>query len=131
MRFTLPSHKPSTYQSVLWLESTKAPGVRYAVRRISLGQRLELTKRALELSLRHDFLKAGGDSEKLEAALGDLLVERLYLEWGLAEIEGLAIDGTSATPALLIEKGPEPLTREILASIQAELGLSEDERKNS
>ncbi|MGH9622868.1 MAG: hypothetical protein ACRD4G_00845 [Bryobacteraceae bacterium] len=63
--------------------------------------------------------------------MGDLLVERLYLEWGLAEIEGLAIDGTSATPALLIEKGPEPLTREILASIQAELGLSEDERKNS
>jgi hypothetical protein len=47
---------------MLWLESTTAPGVRYAVRRISLGQRLELTKRARELSLRHDFLKAVSDS---------------------------------------------------------------------
>lgn len=131
MRFTWRSHNPVTYQSMLWLESTTAPGVRYAVRRISLGQRLELTKRARELSLRHDFLKAGSDSEQLEAAFSDLLVERLYLEWGLAGIEGLAIDGEPATPALLIEKGPEPLAREILASIQAELGLAEDERKNS
>lgn len=106
------------------------PGVRYAIRRISLGQRLELTKRARELCLRHEFLKAGNAQEQLEASLSDLLVERLYLKWGLAELEGLLIDGEPASPSALIEKGPELLASEILASIQSELGLSEDERKN-
>ncbi|MGH9582569.1 MAG: hypothetical protein ACRD4O_06510 [Bryobacteraceae bacterium] len=123
--------KPINYQSLLWSESKTTPGVRYAIRRISLGQRLELTRRARELSLEHDFLKAGSIGEQMEASLSDLLVERLYLEWGLAEIDGLKVDGEAATPTTLIEKGPELLAREALASIQAELGLSDDERKNS
>jgi hypothetical protein len=130
MRSILPSHKPAVYESLLWCESQTTAGVRYAIRRVSLGHRLELAKQARELSLRNEFLQSGNASEQLEASLSDLLVARLYLEWGLAEINGLKIDGEPATPVLLIEKGPEPLANEILASIHAEIGISEDERKN-
>jgi hypothetical protein len=54
----------------------------------------------------------------------------VYLEWGLEEIQGLAIDGESATPAALIEKGPLDLAKEMLVRIKRECGLSEDQRKN-
>lgn len=84
MKFISRLHRPVNHESLLWFRSAAAAGVRYAIRRISLGQRLELTKRARELALRHEFLKAGNNSEQLEASLGDLLVGRLYLEWGLA-----------------------------------------------
>jgi hypothetical protein len=131
MKFILLSHKSQRYQSLLWLESNHIPGVRYAIRKISLGQRLELAKRAHELSLKHEFLRAGNVAEKLEASLTDLLVARLYLEWGLAQIEGLEIDGKPATPEMLITSGPEMLANEILHSIRSQLELSEDERKNS
>lgn len=131
MKCISPLHKPIRHESVLWIRSTVMPGVRYGIRRISLGQRLELTKRAHDLCSRHDFLKAGNAQEQLEASLSDLLVERLYLEWGLAGLEGLLIDGEPATSDTLIVKGPEVLACEILTSIRAELGLSEDERKNS
>ena len=57
-------------------------------------------------------------------------IDRLYLEWGLQAIDGLSIDGEAATPRLLIEQGPESLTREIVARIRGECHLSEDERKN-
>jgi hypothetical protein len=40
------------------------------------------------------------------------------------------IDGEPATPALLIGKGPERLTREIAGRIRSECHLTEDERKN-
>jgi hypothetical protein len=115
---------------VLWCESQTVQGVRYAIRRVSLAQRIELTRRARELSIRHEFLKAGDASEQLEAALGDLLVRKLYIEWGLAEITGLRVDKQPATVEMLIEKGPEALTDEIIAAIRAQLGLSEEERKN-
>jgi hypothetical protein len=84
-----------------------------------------------ELTLRYEFLRAGDAAEQLEATLSDLLVRKLYLEWGLAAIEGLCIDGQSATIASTIESGPESLADEIVAAIRAESGLSDDERKNS
>jgi hypothetical protein len=52
------------------------------------------------------------------------------VEWGLAELEGLSIDGQAATVELLIDKGPEELVDEIVSALQAEIGLSEEERKN-
>ena len=52
------------------------PGVHYAIRRVSLSQRIELTKRARELSLRHEFLKAGDAPDQLEASLADLLIRK-------------------------------------------------------
>ncbi|MBV9301369.1 MAG: hypothetical protein JOY62_18675 [Acidobacteriaceae bacterium] len=113
-----------------WHESKALPGVKYATRRISLEQRIELTKRARALSLKQEFLQAGETPEQLEGTLVDLLVRRLYLEWGLAELTGLTIDSQSANVELLIEKGPETLSDEIIADIRSELGLSEDERKN-
>jgi hypothetical protein len=81
--------------------------------------------------LRHEFLRAGETEDKLEASFGELLVRKLYLEWGLKEISGLTIDGEAATVDHLIERGPEALTDEVVEAVQAELTLSDEERKNS
>jgi hypothetical protein len=130
MKLTSLLHKDAAYSSVLWHSSKVLPGVRFAVRRISLGQRIELNRRVKELTIKYDFLRAGDATDQLEAALSDLLVAKLYLEWGLAEIEGLSVDGRKATPDLLIAHGPENLTDEIVQVIQAEGALTDDERKN-
>lgn len=130
MRFPSRSRKKSSYASVLWYESETVQGVRYAIRRVPLLQRIELTRRARELSLRNEFLRAGDAPEQLEASLADLLVRRLYLEWGLAELTGLRVDEEPATVEVLIDKGPEALAHEIIAAIRGQLGLSEEERKN-
>ena len=106
------------------------PGVRFAVRRISLRQRIELNRRVKELTIKYDFLRAGDAADRLEAALSDLLVAKLYLEWGLDEIAGLSIDGQKATPDLVIAHGPESLSDEMAQFIQAESALTDDERKN-
>jgi len=105
--------------------------VSFAVRRPSLAQRIDLTGRVRELTLKYDFLKAGDASDQLEASLSELLVHKLYVEWGLAEIQGLKIDGNPADTLNLIERGPEELVHEIVTAIKAECGLTEDERKNS
>jgi hypothetical protein len=131
MKSQSPLHNQNKYSTVNWLDSHAFPGVRYGIRRISLAQRIELTSRARELTHRYEFLKAGDSADQLEASLADLLTRRLYLEWGLAEIRDLTIDGQAATVELVVEKGPEALTNEIVAAIQAELSLSEEERKNS
>jgi hypothetical protein len=130
-KFTSPLHKQEEYSSVVWQHSSTYKNVRYAVRRISLGQRIEMAERIQALSSKYEFLKAGDALEKAEAHLAELLVRRLYLEWGLVVIEGLSIDGEKASVELLIEKGPELLCDEIVTSIRAQLELSEDERKNS
>jgi hypothetical protein len=130
MKFPSRLRKESSYASVLWFESETVQGVRYGIRRVSLSQRIELTKRARELSIRHEFLKAGDASDQLEASLADLLVRKLYIEWGLAEVTGLRVDREPATVDVLIEKGPEALADEIIAAIRGQLGLSEEERKN-
>jgi hypothetical protein len=131
MKFISRLHNEREYSSVVWHKSQTAEGVRYAIRRVSLLQRIELTKRVRELALRHEFLKAGDMTDQLDANLGDLLVRRLYLEWGLSEIAGLKIDGQPGTVELLIERGPEALSNEIVEAICTELELSEEERKNS
>ncbi len=131
MKFTSLLHKRTGHSSLSWRRSHTMPAVRFAVKRISLASRLELTKQLRKLTLRYEFLNAGDTSDQLEAALSDLLVRKLYIEWGLAEIQGLAIDGEPATAALLIQKGPENLTAEIISDIREEIEFSEDERKNS
>ena len=131
MKSSSLSPKEANYESVAWRESRSMPGVRFAIRRTSLGQRIELNRRIRELMLRHEFLKAGESEDKLDATFAELLVQRLYLEWGLKEITGLAIDGEPATAEQLIDRGPEALAGEIVEAVQAELALSSDERKNS
>lgn len=131
MNFTWRSPKRTVYESVQWHQSQVITGVRFAVRKISLASRLELIKKIRDLCLKHEFLRSGDRTEQSEGTLADLLVEKLYLEWGLLAIKGLTIDGAAATIDSLIQSGPEVLTDEIVARIRFELGLSEDEIKNS
>jgi hypothetical protein len=131
MNSFLPLLRQHEYSSVAWRESQLRPGVRYAIRKPSLAQRIELMRRIRELMQKHEFLKAGNSAEQIEARLSELLADKLYVEWGLAEIQGLRIDGAPADPQMILEKGPEDLLDEIVRAIQAESGLSEDERKNS
>ncbi len=130
-KFTLRSLKPVRYSSVRHCKSAVMPGVEYALRRVSLAQRIELARRAQELAAKYEFLKAGDSADQLEASIADLLVRRLYLEWGISSISGMTVDGRSAAISDVIEKGPEVLTDEMMGAIKEELGLTDDERKNS
>ncbi len=130
MKFISRLRRAPDYSSLVWHDSRTVPGVRFAIRRISLGQRIELTKSVRELALRYEFLKSGEPADQLEASLSDLLVRKLYIEWGVAALEGLQINSQTATPEMLIESGPELLSHEIVEKIRAELELSEEERKN-
>jgi hypothetical protein len=119
------------YQSVKVIESRVFPGVRLKIRRVSFGRRIELLKQVSELAAKVEYLRAGEDErEKLEAGLLAGQVDRIYLLWGLAEVEGLNIDGEPATPETLVDRGPEELCGEALRAIKAEFGLSEEEEKN-
>jgi hypothetical protein len=129
MSFLSPSHKTVRFESVRWNASTTVAGVRFAVREPSLTNRIELTRQLHELTLRNEFLASGKEMEQLELALAELLVQKLLVEWGLAAIEGLEIDGEPATPALVIQSGPEKLVAEIAAAVKSQCGLSDDERK--
>jgi len=130
MKLTSPSPSEVSYSSLSWRRSKTIEGVRFAIKRVSLAQRLELNKRVRELTLQYEFLKAGPAADQLEATWADLLVRKLYIEWGLAGLEGLSIDGETASVELLIDKGPEELVDEIVSALQEEIGLSEEERKN-
>ncbi len=131
MNFLSRSPENLRYLSETWYDSQLYPGVRFAINRMSLGSRITLTEKLLALIQRNEFLRAGDSLENTEANLADLLVRRLYLEWGLAGVQGLMIDGDEATAELLIESGPEALSDEIVAAIRAQLELSGEERKNS
>lgn len=107
------------------------PGVEFAVSRMSFGRRIELMKKVRDLATRAEFFEAGCDEKnRMEASLLGAEIDRLYLEWGLAEIRGLELDGEPATPRMLLERGPEDLCREALEAVRLECGLSETERKN-
>jgi hypothetical protein len=106
-------------------------GVRYEIMRVSFGRRIELARRIREIGRRMEFLEAGNDArEKLEATVLAAEIDRAYLDWGLAAVEGLQIDGVAATPEALVDHGPVELAMEILSRIKSECGMSEEERKN-
>jgi hypothetical protein len=130
MNFISLSRKGAQFESVRWQTSKGMPDVRFALREPSLHKRIDLTRQLHELTLRNEFLASGKEMEQLELALAELLVQKLLVEWGLAAIEGLYIDGTPATPTQLIEVGPERLVAEIAAAVRQRCGLSEEERKN-
>ena len=120
-----------TYEGTTRIESTVMPGVYFIVQRMSFGRRIELMRRIRELAQRVEFLSAGeSPREKLEASLLTAEIEKAYVLWGLTEVGGLELDGRPATPESLISQGPEELFREVLDTIKAECGLSEEERKN-
>jgi len=121
----------TAHESSAWFDAETCAGVRFRVARISVARRIELARRIREIGRKVEFLEAGQDPrEKLEVAVLVAEIDRVYLEWGLEEIQGLAIDGEEATPAALIEKGPLDLAKEMLGRIKRESGLSEDQRKN-
>jgi len=121
----------ATHESGAWFDSDVLAGVRYKVARVSISRRIELARTIREIGRKLEFLEAGKDPrEKIEAAVLEAEIDQAYLEWGLAEITGLSIDGDDATPRALIDRGPMALAMEILARIKAECGLSEGERKN-
>jgi hypothetical protein len=131
MRSLLRLAKPRRYQSVVEHESAVCPGVVFTIRRMSFGRRLELAERIRGLGSSLEFRAAGSElQDRVEASVIANRMDRVYLEWGLVDVRGLAIDGAPATPESLIAAGPEELTREALARIKAECGLSAEERKN-
>lgn len=98
---------------------------------VCLGRRIELARRIREIGRKAEFLEAGDDvRDKLEAAVLQGEIDRVFLEWGLEAIEGLEIDAEAATPTGLIERGPLALAMEIVGRIRGECGLNETERKN-
>lgn len=121
----------AAYTSTREVESRSVSGVRFRVYRVSFGRRLEFTQRVRELGRRIEFHDAGsGPEDRMEAAIAAAEIERLYLEWGVAGVEGLQIDGKDADVRALIDAGPEDLCHEIAAEVRRELGLTEDEAKN-
>src|ERR1700743_3391219 len=100
-----------TYTSSTEIEPQSIPGVRFRLRRVSFGRRLELA------SLLRDRLEAierlalqpESQARNAETALLGAEVDAIHLRWGLAAIDGLEIDGTPATIESLIESGPEDL----------------------
>jgi hypothetical protein len=119
------------YESVTEVASQAASGVVFTVVRMSFARRLELMRKVREFARRVEFHEAGQEpAEKMDAALLQAEIDRLYLEWGLQSISGLEVDGMPATPEVLASRGPEELFREALAAVRAESGLSAAERKN-
>lgn len=131
MNFILHSPKTFDYHSHVWHESSVCKGVRFATRQISLAGRIELAQRIQDLIFKNEFLRAGDALERSQACLADLLAKKVYLEWGIADVQSLRINGRPASVQDLIDHGPEDLCEEIASTIQSELSLSEEERKNS
>ena len=122
----------AAYESVTVVESRVMPGVRFTVARMSFGRRVELMRQIRELARRAEFLAAGSSPEdKMDAALVQAEIERVYVSWGVRAISGLVVDGCDAGPERLSDAGPEELFREALAAVRAETGLDEEQRKNS
>jgi hypothetical protein len=120
------------YASEFEVDSRAVPGVTLRIFKMSFGRRIELMRRVRELARHAEFLAAGkGTSEPMDAALMQAEIERTYVLWGVKEVLGLTVDHSVAGPAALIESGPETLFREALAAVRKEIGLSEEERKNS
>ncbi len=125
------SSRPVEYESTITVASRVIAGVSFTIYRISLGRRMQLARRVLELSRQMEFRDAGDKIEdKIEANILSCAIDRLYLQWGLSRLSGLTIDGVDATAELLAEKGPEELVREIVDAVKGQCGLSESERKN-
>jgi len=119
------------YESVVSIDSKAAPGVSFAIHRISFGRRMELSRRVREISRKAEFLDAGTElHEKIEANILAQEIDAMYLQWGLVKIDGLIIDGEAASTVQLLEKGPEDLAREVVGAIKEQCGLTEAERKN-
>jgi hypothetical protein len=119
------------YTTTAEYESRHLPGVKFSVRRMSFGQRLEMLKQFRSLVGRLEYERAGSEAgDKLSAAITEMEMQRLCVESGLDEVTGLTIDGREPGSQEVLARGPEALCREIVAAVRQENFLSSDERKN-
>src|SRR5215472_1941859 len=115
------------YESCLEKESSTMLGVTFVLAKMSFGRRLELMRRLREVAQKVEFHEAGDAREKIEAALLNSEIDRLYVTWGLKEVRGLELDGQPATPELMAAIGPEELFREAVSAVKSECGLTDAE----
>src|SRR4051812_48844286 len=119
------------YSSTHVVESKVLPGVKLMVARVSFGRRVELMMQVRDMHRKSEFLRVGEEQgDKMDAALEEAEVQRLYVMWGVRDVSGLLIDGKTANVLEMIQYGPEELFQEALEAVRREMGLSEDERKN-
>jgi hypothetical protein len=125
------SPKAHAYESTARFSSRVLPGVIVTILRMSLGRRIELAKQVRELGNRVEFHEAGeGLRERVEASVIAGEIDATYLRWGLADVDGLTIDGKPAACEDIIAFAPEEFVREVLGRIRAECGLTDEEVKN-
>ena len=123
--------EPSTWRSADEYRSAKYPAVRFRVSKMSMGRRIDLTRKVKEMMSRLEFSKAGaGVQDKVDAAILAGEMDRLYWDFGLEALEGIEINGEPMTMDTQFERGPEDLSQEILQRIKSSLQLSEGEQKN-
>lgn len=119
------------WASALWRDSERVPGVRFKTVKMTLARRRDLTSRVRAMLNQARFHAVSGEAEEqMDASLLAVDTDRMLLDWGLLEIEGLRIDGEAASVRGLIEAGPEELCREIAEQIRRDCQLTEQERKN-
>jgi len=119
------------YESVVTIESTSCPGVRFTIARMSFGRRISLARRIREVAHKLEFTRASDTpKDPIDAAVINGEIDEICLDWALVKLEGLDIDGRAAEPQDLIASGPEMLCREVVEAIKHECGLTEEERKN-
>jgi hypothetical protein len=120
------------YTSEREYDSQSCEGVRFRLRKMSFGARLELLRQVQPLVQELEVLQADDSMKsKLQAEEMRLRIEQAYFRWGCVAIEGLEIDGSAPTIDLALERGPEKLVGEVITRVKQEAGLSEEEAKNS
>ena len=121
----------ATWSRTAVVQSETWPGVEIVISKMTYGRRLDLMRRIRDLAARAEFLEAGvSGKDRMDASLLGAEIDRLYVQWGVEEVRGIDLNGQAATPAALIEIGPEDLFREAHSAVKAISGLNENERKN-
>lgn len=134
MRFLSLSHDEPDgvlYASEVEVESSVYSGVTFVIRRCSGARRLELMRRLAEHASEYEALRSTERADdRLKAEALRLRMDFEYLDWGLAQVRGLTVDGQCPDAMCLFERGPEGLLREVVSRIREECELNEAERKN-
>src|SRR5947209_7532087 len=102
------SLKPLDYRSSVRCASKTFEGVRFTIRRISLGRRIDLAQAVRDLAQELECRRAGESAnDQVEAAVLSSRIDEVYLRWGLVSVSGLLIDGEPAAAGAIFASGPE------------------------
>ena len=91
---------------------------------IAIGENKTVFQMPRELA--DGFRELGSEAEFLKAE--SYFPKRL--QWGLAQIDGIDIDGSPATADSLLQSGPTDLVREILSKIDLVNGMTAEQLRN-